>query len=103
MATMTIQTASASAANRLQRLNGALGAPLLALALCIPISLRQGRGRRMAWLGIVLAITGMQGCGGGFALPQQTTSPTTQTFTVTVIGTSGAIQHSTTVQIAIQS
>jgi trimeric autotransporter adhesin len=103
-ATMTIETAAASAANRLERLNDPSGGPLLALALCIPVSLRKRESRRIAWLGLVVVIMGLQGCGGGFALPQsQTTHPAAQTYTVTVSGASGATQHSTTVQILIQS
>jgi hypothetical protein len=100
MATMTIQTGTASAANRLERLHGPLGAPLLALALGVPICLRKKR--RIACLGLVVVALGLQGCGGGFALPQ-TAHPAAQTYTVTVSGVSGTTQHTTTVQISIQS
>lgn len=102
-ATMTIQTAMVSAANQSNSSNGPSGAPLLVLALCIPLSLSTRQPRRIAWLGLVVTIMGLQGCGGGFALPQsQSGHPSAQTYTVTVTGTSGTTMHTTTVQISIQ-
>jgi hypothetical protein len=102
-ATMTIQTAMATASNP-DRLSGPLGGPLLALGLCIPISLRKRQVRRIVGLGLVIVVMGLPGCGGGFALPQsQSVVPGAQTYTVTVTGTSGATVHTTTVQISIQS
>jgi hypothetical protein len=44
------------------------------------------------------AVTAMTGCGGGFAIPM---APA-QTNTVTVTGTSGAVQQTTTVQLTVQ-
>jgi hypothetical protein len=85
-------------------LSGPLGGPLLALGLCIPISLRKRQVRRIVGLGLVIVVMGLPGCGGGFALPQsQSVVPGAQTYTVTVTGTSGATVHTTTVQISIQS
>jgi hypothetical protein len=45
-------------------------------------------------LGIV---TAMVGCGGGFAMPQQS-----HTYTLTVTGTSGTTTHSTTVLLTVK-
>jgi len=39
----------------------------------------------------------LMGCGGGFGLV-----PSTQTYTLTITGTSGADTHSTTVQLTVQ-
>jgi hypothetical protein len=99
-ATMTISTAAPSAANQLDRLERTGGAPLLAVLLCLPICVRK-RSSVFRWLAIVVAAAAMQGCGGGFALPQSPAQA--QSYTVTVTGTAGAVQHSTTVQISIQS
>jgi hypothetical protein len=38
------------------------------------------------------------GCGGGFALPG---APSPQTYNITVTGTSGSHQHSTTVTLTV--
>jgi hypothetical protein len=40
---------------------------------------------------------GLTGCGGGFALPA-----TGNTYTITVTGTSGSIQHSATVTLNLK-
>jgi Abnormal spindle-like microcephaly-assoc'd, ASPM-SPD-2-Hydin/NHL repeat len=52
--------------------------------------------------GVVLSLFG---CGGGFALPGSPgtqSQPTPQSFTITIAGTSGSLQHSTSVQITLQ-
>ena len=46
-----------------------------------------------------LCAAGVTGCGGGFALPSKIT-PTT--YTITVIGTSGTDQHSTSVTLTVE-
>ncbi len=45
-----------------------------------------------------LSTTLMSGCGGGFALPTQSTA---KTYTITVTGTAGSVQHSTTVTLTV--
>ena len=45
-----------------------------------------------------LSAVGLTGCAGGFALPSAS-SP--QTFTITVTGTNGSVQHSTTVTLTV--
>jgi large repetitive protein len=62
-----------------------------------------GRRRRLGALALLLftslgALTAITGCGGGFASP---TSPAT-TFNITVTGTSGAVQQTTTVNLTVQ-
>jgi spermidine/putrescine-binding protein len=61
--------------------------------------------RRRRWITMAVlllasfgAVTAMTGCGGGFAIPM---APA-QTNTVTVTGTSGAVQQTTTVQLTVQ-
>jgi multidrug efflux pump subunit AcrB len=61
--------------------------------------------RRRRWITMAVllltsfsAVTAMTGCGGGFAIPK---SPT-ETYTVTVTATSGAIQQTTTVTLTVQ-
>lgn len=44
------------------------------------------------------ALTALSGCGGGFGLP----GSNGKTYTITVTGTSGAEQQSTTVQLTVQ-
>jgi sugar lactone lactonase YvrE len=98
------------------------GAPVAAAALfAAPVRIRRrrhalphsrvndpGRGfnriraLRVALLtGVVLSLFG---CGGGFALPGSpvVTQPTPQSYTITIAGTSGSLQHSTSVQITLQ-
>ena len=45
-----------------------------------------------------LCITGLSGCNGGFALPGNSST----TYTITVTGASGAVQHSTTVTLTVK-
>jgi hypothetical protein len=44
-------------------------------------------------------MTALSGCGGGFGL---TASSTAQTYIITVTGTSGAAQQTTTVHLTVQ-
>jgi predicted membrane metal-binding protein len=79
-----------------------LGTPVLALLFMLPF-----RRWRKFWRGKLLllvvglaslaAATSLMGCGGGWALTQQS-----QTYTLTVTGTSGTDTHSTTVQLTVQ-
>jgi hypothetical protein len=101
---MVIQTAALSAANRL-RASGSLGAPLLAMFLVIPLGLRRRTWVRLScWTAVIVVAGGLQGCGsGGYALPQSSTPVShSQTYTVTVSGTSGSTVHSVNVQIIVQ-
>jgi len=45
-----------------------------------------------------ISATLLTGCGGGFALPA---THTPHTYTITVTGTSGSVQHSTTVTLTV--
>jgi len=61
------------------------------------------RRRRWITLGIFLlaslgALTALSGCGGGFA----GFGHTSESYIITVTGTSGTIQQSTTVQLTVQ-
>jgi hypothetical protein len=61
------------------------------------------RRRRWLTLGVLLiaslsALTALSGCGGGFALP----GAASQSYTITVTGTSGADVQTTTVQLTVQ-
>jgi hypothetical protein len=44
---------------------------------------------------------GLTGCGGGFAVPNKIT-PTATTYTITVTGISGSVQHTTSVKLIVQ-
>jgi sugar lactone lactonase YvrE len=100
------------------------GAPVVAAAvLALPMRVRRrrcvrtrdrgagtrSRGRsRIRSLRVAL-LTGVMlslfGCGGGFALPGSPgtqSQPTPQSYTITIAGTSGSLQHSTSVQITLQ-
>jgi N-acetylneuraminic acid mutarotase len=96
--TLTIQTAApiTTAANS----RWPLATPLLAL---IGLFFVPGK-RRRRWitLGVLLiaslsALTALSGCGGGFAITKSS-----QTYTITVTGTSGADVQTTTVQLTVQ-
>jgi sugar lactone lactonase YvrE len=71
------------------------------------VGLRSPRRRRssMLWLGMIVACTGIwAGCGSG-ALNRTTNTPTATpqgTFAVIVVGTSGGMQASTTVNLTVQ-
>jgi hypothetical protein len=71
----------------------------------IGVGMLTGRARKRA-CGLMLAVVALTlcGCGGGFALPGTTTTsqPQPQTYTITIAGTSGSLQHSTSVQITLQ-
>jgi hypothetical protein len=63
---------------------------------------RRVRRRWIAFMVLLIAslgaLTALSGCGGGFALP----GSAAKTYTVTVTGTSGAEQQTTTVQLTVQ-
>lgn len=91
---LTIQT-SASAAS------AGFRSPWLALLLMLPLwSLFRYRRRWTTLVALLLvslgAATVLAGCGGGFGLK------TGSTYNITVTGTSGAIQQTTTVQLKVQ-
>jgi len=97
--TLTIQTGAVETAAA--KVGWPLAAPALAaLALFFVPGKRRRRWITMAVLLLTSfgAVTAMTGCGGGFAIPK---APT-QTYTVTVTATSGAIQQTTTVQLTVQ-
>ncbi|MFT4111200.1 choice-of-anchor D domain-containing protein [Silvibacterium sp.] len=110
--TMTMQTAaqSAQAASDTPWSRMRLAPIFAALLILIPgwrTRRRWNMRMRRAWLtgtGCLLLLLGtmavMSGCGAGFALPQAASSSTT--YTVTVTGTSGSVQHSTTVQLTVK-
>jgi hypothetical protein len=97
--TLSIQTAATTASARPSSA-WPLAAP--ALAIIGLLFLPGKRRRRWITLGVLLsaslcAFTALTACGGGFALTQQS-----QTYTVTVTGTSGSDVQSTTVQLTVQ-
>ena len=82
-------------------------APLLAIFAGIPLlglagSLRRLRRSYGKWMLLTLAslailpVLALSGCGGGYF------GPAPQTYTVTVTGTSGVLQQSTTVSLTVQ-
>jgi len=98
---LTIQTASLTAQAHAQ--NGWRWLPGVTLAFCIP--LLWWRSRERIWrlgCGLLCLLLGvgaamLTGCGGGY----YSRAPA-QTYTVTVTGTSGSTQHSTTVTLTVQ-
>ena len=99
--TMTIQTLAQQASAKKDPARWPLPAGLVSVALLmLPF-----RRRRRIFLSLgCLLLVGVSGalsaCGGGFALPQ--TKPASATYTITVTGTSGSLQHSTSVQITVR-
>ena len=97
---LTVQTASTTASNA-RNSAWPLAMPALGLlGLCFVPGKRR---RRWITLGIFLlaslgALTALSGCGGGFA----GFGHTSESYIITVTGTSGTIQQSTTVQLTVQ-
>jgi hypothetical protein len=98
--TLTIQVPATSAALMNRGSPWPLAAPVLAV---IGIFFLPGK-RRRRWFTLAILLlaslggfTAFTACGGGFGF----TAPA-QTYTVTVTGTSGAVQQSTTVQLTVE-
>jgi len=72
---------------------------MLAVLLVVPFRKRRGT-RLIGVLAITIALASLPGCGGGLALPQKAAGVTT--YTITISGTAGSIQHSTSVQLLLQ-
>jgi sugar lactone lactonase YvrE len=101
---MTVQTGTALA--RIEPPNAHRGwrwMPVVTMALCIPLLWWRRRDRvRLMSTGLLCALlcvgsAMLSGCGGGYYAE----SPA-QTYTITVTGSSGSIQHSTTVTLTVQ-
>jgi sugar lactone lactonase YvrE len=97
---MTVQTIAEQASAREGPARWPLPTGLITVALLVLPFRRRGRVfiGLACWLLLLGASTALTGCGGGFALPQ---SPSA-TYTITVTGTSGSTQHSTTVQLTVR-
>jgi hypothetical protein len=101
--TLTVQTASTTAAATSKNSPWPLAVPALAI---IGVFFLPGKKRRR-WITIaVLAIaslgafSALTACGGGFGLAVHEKGAATYTLTIT--GTSGSVQQSTTVQLAVE-
>jgi sugar lactone lactonase YvrE len=104
---MSIQTTTGLARVELPDQHGPSTIPLLAMLAGLPLlgfagnlrRLRRCRGRWML-LGLatlaILPLLALSGCGGGYF------GPAPKTYTVTVTGTSGSLQESTTVSLTVQ-
>ncbi|HEV2644978.1 MAG TPA: choice-of-anchor D domain-containing protein [Acidobacteriaceae bacterium] len=104
---LSIQTVTGLASLAAPGRPGQSRVPLMALLAGLPLlgfagasrRLRKSAGRWMV-LGIavlsVLPLLALSGCGGGYF------GPAPQTYTVTVVGTSGALQQTTTVSLTVQ-
>jgi hypothetical protein len=100
--TLTIQTSAVATATPLKNPQWPLAAPVLAL---IGLFFLPGKKHRR-WITLTLllfatlgAFTALTACGGGFGLVR-VIPPTS--YTITVTGTSGAEQQTTTVQLTVQ-
>jgi sugar lactone lactonase YvrE len=103
--TLTLQTTSADAALRTLKGFGVglggLAFGLLLLPFTASRRLRRAAGRMPIMtllLGLLSfgAVCGLSGCGGGSSAPKS------QTYTITVTGTSGSLTHSATVTLIVQ-
>ncbi|MBB6145878.1 sugar lactone lactonase YvrE [Silvibacterium bohemicum] len=108
---MTVQTAAQQTASSRESSRWPLTAPVFAAVLLLIPGWRArrrwnakvtrafftGAGCLLFLLGMMATITG---CGAGFAMPQSQSG--SNTYTITVTGTSGSVQHNTTVQITVR-
>jgi hypothetical protein len=100
--TLTVQTATPVVTVASRSSSWPLAAPALAL---IGLFFVPGKRRRWITLGVLLlasltALTALSGCGGGFGLGSG--GPASTNYTITVTGTSGEAQQTTTVQLTVQ-
>jgi uncharacterized membrane protein len=97
--TLTVQTAPKVLTGDSRIRSWPLVAPAIGLLMLMPSRrLRRQYLLRLMLIFTVLGIvTAMVGCGGGFAMPQQS-----HTYTLTVTGTSGTTTHSTTVLLTVK-
>jgi hypothetical protein len=104
---LSIQTPTGLARLRVPQPQRRSPAPLLAIFAGIPLLGLAGNLRRLRrsygkWMLLTLAslailpVLALSGCGGGYF------GPAPQTYTVTVTGTSGVLQQSTTVSLTVQ-
>jgi trimeric autotransporter adhesin len=104
---MSIQTPTGLARVVIPEPQRRTGVPLLALLAGLPLlglAAKRRRFRRASsrWMFLALAalailpMLAISGCGGGYF------GPAPQTYTVTVTGTSGALQESTTISLTVQ-
>jgi sugar lactone lactonase YvrE len=100
--TLTVQMAATSAKLRPDGGGWALALPMLAVILLAPTRRGQKRKSHNAFmilfcLLILGAVCATVGCGGGFAV-----TPSSSSYTLTITGTNGSVNHSTTVTLAVK-
>jgi sugar lactone lactonase YvrE len=98
---LTIQTVTTTASGAATGFKWPLAVPALCFAGLFFVPGK--RRRRWITLGVLLfaslgALTALSACGGGFALP----GAASRSYTITVTGTGGAIQQTTTVQLTVE-
>jgi subtilase family serine protease len=102
--TLTIQLPAATAARGFG--GGLLGglAPISLALLLLPLAGRLRRGGKRLASVLLLAIAGMAAMAGfcGCAAVSGSLARSSQTYTVTVIGTSGTLSHSTTIALTVE-
>jgi len=100
--TMTVQTLAQQASLQENATRWPVPVGLVSTALLVlPFRRRRRAFTSLACLLLLLGVgAALSACGGGFALPE--TKPASATYTITVTGTSGSLQHSTSVQITVR-
>jgi hypothetical protein len=98
---LTITTSASAAALQRDALPFSSGAVLATVLCCIGWRKRRQWPILVAIAAAAIGLGALSGCGGGSSANSTTTAHQTTTSTITVMATSGSLQHSTTISLTV--